>query len=188
MPYITLYNAGLQLAPGIHRPGNSPRKPSALDTDWSLKLPPTGGGGGGDPAGPRTPTPHPLGASGQQLLITMAGMAEPVRCKGEGDGMVRGRARGGRGPVMDQRLALGACTPQIAPPAPPSQNSPPRTPPPGGGKSPPRPPPSPLPEPPLRSPPSPLGAYGQQFVGGGVVGVQNRGVAPPPPRAAPPPS
>ena len=33
--------------------------------------------------------------------------------------MVRGRARGCWGRVMDQRLALGACTPQIAPPAPP---------------------------------------------------------------------
>ena len=53
------------------------------------------------------------------------------------------------------------------------------------GKSPPDPPPppSPLPEPPLPSSPPkppPLGASGQQLVGG-VVGVQNRGVAPPPP-------
>ena len=30
-------------------------------------------------------------------LGNMAGMAEPARRKGEGDGMVRGRARGGKG-------------------------------------------------------------------------------------------
>ena len=53
---------------------------------------------------------------------------------------------------MDQRLALGACTPQIAP---------------------------------LGPPPAPKGASGQRLVGGGVVGVQNQGVAPPPPPKSP---
>ena len=49
--------------------------------------------------------------------------------------------------MMDQRLALGACTPQIAHPIPP--------------------------------PPPPKGASGQQLVGG-VIGVQNRELPPPP--------
>ena len=48
---------------------------------------------------------------------------------------------------MNQRLALGACTPQLAPPGPPSPNQPSRTPPPLG-KSPPRPPHSLAPPPP----------------------------------------
>ena len=71
---------------------------------------------------------------------------------------------------MDQRLALGACTPQIAPPGPPSPNQPSRTPP-LLGKSPPRPPHS-------LAPPPPQGASYQRLVGG-VVGIQNRGVPPP---------
>ena len=69
---------------------------------------------------------------------------------------------------MDQRLALGACTPQIAPPGPFSPNQPSRTPPPLS-KSPPR--------PPLSLAPPPQGASYQRLVGG-VVGVQNRGVTP----------
>ena len=51
--------------------------------------------------------------------------------------------------MMDQRLALGACTPQIAPPP---QTHPPGLPPPPS-KSPPRPPPIAPPRTPLPSPP-----------------------------------
>ena len=45
--------------------------------------------------------------------------------------------------MVDQRLALGACTPQIAPPGapPPPRTNPPRTPPTPGPKPPPTPPP-----------------------------------------------
>ena len=65
--------------------------------------------------------------------------------------------------------------PQIAPPDPPPQPTLPEPPP----QAPPRPPPIPCPPPP---PPPAQGASGQQLVGGGgVVGVQNRGVAPPGP-------
>ena len=86
--------------------------------------------------------------------------------------------------MIDQRSALGACTPQIAPPGAPP------------------PPLLPLPEP-LHSPSqtprpiapprvplpttNPIGASRQRLVGGGgVVGVQNRGAPPPslPPRDA----
>ena len=70
-------------------------------------------------------------------LINMAGMADRSL---QGDGMVRGRAWGGRGLVMDQCLALGACTPQIAPPAPPPPPTYPPGPPPPRAKSPPDPP------------------------------------------------
>ena len=70
--------------------------------------------------------------------------------------MVRGRARGGKGSL---------CPPP--PPPPQHPKSPTWTPPPN------RPSRSPLP-----SNPPPQGASGQQLVGG-VVGVQNRGVAPP---------
>ena len=64
--------------------------------------------------------------------------------------------------------------PRIAPLGPPPTN-PPGAPPP----APPIPPPSPsLPPPPSNATPPPQGASGQQLVGG-VVGVQNRGVAPP---------
>ena len=68
-------------------------------------------------------------------------------------------------------------TPQIVPPGPPPPNRPSRSPPP---IAPPRPPPPPPPMP----PPPPKGASGQQLVGG-VVGVQNRGVAPPGMRSHP---
>ena len=75
---------------------------------------------------------------------------------------------GGQGEVR------GACappppTPQIAQPGPPPQPTLPEPP-----------PPSPLLDPPSNAPPPPppQGASGQQLVGG-VVGVQNRGVAPP---------
>ena len=98
---------------------------------------------------------------------------------------------GGQGEVR------GACappppTPQIAPhgpPPPPPQFAPLGTPPPqptlpGPPLSPllDPPPPRPFLNPPSHAPPppAPQGASGQQLVGGGVVGVQNRGVAPPP--------
>ena len=103
---------------------------------------------------------------------------------------------GGQGEVR------GACappppTPQIALPGPPPPQPPPRIaplgPPPPQRPSRRAPPPAPpKPPPPIRPslhppsnapppPPPPQGASGQQLVGG-VVGVQNRGVAPPPPR------
>ena len=66
--------------------------------------------------------------------------------------------------MIDQRLALEACTPQIAPPRAP-------------------PPPTDLPEPhpqkPLPIPPPPPPGGLRPAVSGGVVGVHNRGVAPP---------
>ena len=83
--------------------------------------------------------------------------------------MVEGRARGGKGSLCPPP------TPQIAPPEPPPQTDPPGPPPP---IAPPRPPP-PMPPPPPPPPPPFQGASGQQLVGG-VVGVQNRGVTPPP--------
>ena len=70
---------------------------------------------------------------------------------------------------MDQRLALGACTPPIW--TPPLRPTNPPGPPPPPGKSPP-------PEPPPQGGLRPTVSWG-----GGVVGVQNRGVAPPPPMA-----
>ena len=87
----------------------------------------------------------------------------------------------------------GGATPRVLgrqlplPPPPNTPNCPTWTPPPQPTLpgpppvAPPRPPPSPLLEPPLPCPPPPPpppGASGQQLVGG-VVGVQNRGVAPP---------
>ena len=73
---------------------------------------------------------------------------------------------------MDQRLALGACTPQIAPPGPPSPNQPSRTPP-LLGKSPPRSPHS-------LAPPPPQGASYQRLVGGGSWRPEPRGPPPGP--------
>ena len=94
---------------------------------------------------------------------------------------------GGQGEVR------GACAPPPPPPHPkspyldpaptpnrPTGPPPPPTDPPGAPPppfAPPRPPPLPCPPPPPPPPPPP-GASGQQLVGG-VVGVQNRGVAPP---------
>ena len=71
---------------------------------------------------------------------------------------------GGQGEVRGACAPPPPPTPQIAQPGPPPPTDPPRAP-----------PPSPLLDPP---PPPPQGASGQQLVGG-VVGVQNRGVAPP---------
>ena len=88
--------------------------------------------------------------------------------------MVRGRARGGKG-----TLCPPPPTPQIAPLGPPPPTDPPGAPPP---PAPPIPPPhSPSLNPPsqIPPPPPPQGASGQQLVGG-VVGIQNRGVPPPP--------
>ena len=69
--------------------------------------------------------------------------------------------------VMDQHLALGACTPQISPPgpAPPPPTNPPGLP--------------PLPRRSYPDPPSPLEASGQRSVG--VVGVRTEESPPPPP-------
>ena len=79
-------------------------------------------------------------------------------------------------PVIDQCLALGACTsPQIASPGP--SHRPSQIPPPPRKALQDPPPPSPLPDPP---PPPPRGLW-PTVSGGGVVGVQTRGVAPPPP-------
>ena len=86
-----------------------------------------------------------------------------------------------------QGKARGACAPppppapQIAPPGPPPP-PPPRIAPLGTPPQPmfPEPPPQPLLDPPPIRPPPPQGASGQQLIGT-VVGVQNRGVAPPPP-------
>ena len=83
---------------------------------------------------------------------------------------------GGQGEVRGACAPPLPTTPQIAPPGSPppptpmrpTWNPPPPTDPPGA-------PPSPKP---LLDPPPPQGASGQQLVGG-VVGVQNRGVAPP---------
>ena len=100
--------------------------------------------------------------------------------------MVRGRARGGKGSLCPPPPPT---TPQIAPPGfppPPPQFAPPGPPPPTLPEPPPQAPPRPPPirpslNPPSHAPPPPQkGASGQQL-GGGVVGVQNRGVAPPPP-------
>ena len=63
---------------------------------------------------------------------------------------------------------------EVPDPPPPPGNRPPRCP---SQTPPPSQPPPPKP-PPLPAPPPPQGAFGRQLVGG-VVGVQNRGVAPP---------
>ena len=77
---------------------------------------------------------------------------------------------------MDQRLALGACSPQFAPPGHPPQptllDAPP---PPSPAKAP---PPCPSQNPPSQAPP-PQGASGQQLVGGGVVASRTEESAPP---------
>ena len=66
----------------------------------------------------------------------------------------------------------------MPPPPPNTPNHLTWTPPPNPPSRSPPPPPSPLLDPPSNPPPPPQGASGQQSVGG-VVGVQNRGVAPP---------
>ena len=99
--------------------------------------------------------------------------------------MVRGRARGGKGSLCPPTPPNTPNRPTWTPP--PTTLScptwtPPPTDPPGAPPplAPPIPPPFALPNPPPFQCPSPQGASGQQLVGG-VVGVQNRGVAPPPP-------
>ena len=107
--------------------------------------------------------------------------------------MVRGRARGGKGNLCPPSPPPPK-SPHLDPPPPtttpncPTWTPPPPTDPPGGPHpSPsytPPPPPSPSLNPPSNAapppppPPPPQGASGQQLVGG-VVGVQNRRVAPP---------
>ena len=73
---------------------------------------------------------------------------------------------------MDQRLALGACAPQIAPLGPPTPPQPtlPYPPPPPPGQPPPAPP-----------PPPPKGASGQRLVGG-YLASRTEESPPPPPR------
>ena len=91
--------------------------------------------------------------------------------------MVRGRARGGKGSLCPLPPPNTPNRPTWSPPPPPPRIAP-------LGPTPPPllyPPPFALPKPPLQAPPPPQGASSQQLVGG-VVGVQNRGVAPPPPR------
>ena len=75
--------------------------------------------------------------------------------------------------MKDQRLALGACTPQIAPRGPPPPTNQPSRNPPPPAKAPAdlhHPSQNPLPSPP---PLLPKGASEQRLVGGGVVGVHN---------------
>ena len=107
--------------------------------------------------------------------------------------MVRGRARGGKGSLCPPPpLNTPNCPTWTPPPTTPnchtwtpSPPDPPGTPPLPAPLIPP--PHLPFLNPPLkcpRPPPPPQGASGQPLVGG-VVGVQNRGVAPPPPVASP---
>ena len=164
------------------------RHPAVLLFSWFLPLPlylalsrtyqmtPQGGQ---TPGTPTTPPP-PLGGLRPTVSCQRCRLQESMGVEDARRSMgIKGARRKSLGrygePVMDQRLALGACTPEVAPP----QANVPQNPPP---------PLSPLPEipPPKLPPPPPPRGLRLTVSGGGGSWLPEPSSRPPPPPRLPP--